>query len=261
MSARASRENSRASSLAPLRSASSNSLSRIKLPPPPDEMPDDYDSLNGSEIRSKMAESILSQQPSFTSNSSFAQSTTLNGKTGPAASNPTQKRGRQYSQLTEQETRVAVELLFAVINELYTLSSAWNIRRTLLAAAKSFLLRPGNPSLVSIQTLMQQSVLDANTSDAGIAAHLKKIRENSMPTDEERAAWPPELTADEKDKLRIKARKLLIQSGVPEALKGVMGQSATTEAMGRVFDSLQIEEVARGLIFGLILQAARVVTH
>jgi hypothetical protein len=44
-------------------------------------------------------------------------------------------------------------------------------------------------------------------------------------------------------------------------LTGVMGQAATGEAMGKVFDSLQVEEVARGLIFGLLLQAVRAVTH
>jgi hypothetical protein len=168
---------------------------------------------------------------------------------------------KQHSKMSEQETRVAVELLFAVINELYTLSSAWNIRRTLLAAAKSFLLRPGNPSLLSIQSLIQSSVLDANTADGGIAAHLKKLRENTLPTEQEQAAWPAEMTAEEKENLRVKARKLLIESGVPAALTGVMGQAATSEALGRLFDCLQIEEVARGLIFGVILQAVRTVTH
>ena len=88
------------------------------------------------------------------------------------------KPARQYAQLSEPETRVAVELLFAVINEMYTLSSAWNIRRTLLTAAKSFLLRPGNPSLLTVQSLIQKSVIDANTSDAGLAHQLRKIREN-----------------------------------------------------------------------------------
>jgi len=82
-----------------------------------------------------------------------------------------------------------------------------------------------------------------------------------LPTEQEQAAWPPEQSAEEKEKLRIKARKLLIQSGVPAALMGVMGQSATADALGRVFDCLQIEEVARGLIFGMMLQAVRIVTH
>lgn len=185
----------------------------------------------------------------------------LPGSAGNPARNSTVKPPKTHSKLSEGETRVAVELIFAVINEMYTLSSAWNIRRTLLTAAKSFLLRPGNPSLLTVQSLIQTSVLDSYTSDSGIADQLRKIRENTMPTEQELATWPAELSTEEKEKLAAKARKLLIQSGVPTALMGVMGQAATGEALGRVFDCLQIEEVARGLIFGLILQAAKILTH
>jgi hypothetical protein len=253
-SARNSREHSRASSRAPSRappnrSPSSLSFDGFRLPPPPDLIPDDYES---------------PVSPSNTRPHDFhhARSLTMPSLSSQQRLNGPPLRGvKQHSKLSEQETRVAVELLFAVINELYTLSSAWNIRRTLLAAAKSFLLRPGNPSLLSIQSLIQSSVLDANTSDGGIAAHLKKLRENTLPTEQERAAWPAEMTPEEKENLRVKARKLLIESGVPAALMGVMGQAATSEALGRLFDCLQIEEVARGLMFGVILQAVRTITH
>ncbi|KAK7413422.1 hypothetical protein QQX98_007724 [Neonectria punicea] len=257
-SARPSREHSRAPSLAQLRSPSSASLEFMKLPPPPDQMADDYGSpTNGGDMQNKLNESIPTQKHGRSGSQQVPTPppSVTGGKKGPL------KPGRQYSQLSEAETRVAVELLFAVINEMYTLSSAWNIRRTLLTAAKSFLLRPGNPSLLTVQSLIQNSVIDSNTSDAGIAAQLRKVRENMMPTEPELAEWPPEPTAEEKEQLRIKARKLLIQSGVPAALMGVMGQAATGEALGRVFDCLQIEEVARGLIFGLILQVVRIVTH
>ena len=258
-SARPSREHSRASSLAALRSPSSVSLDNLKLPPNPDEMPDDYEFPSGAygysrtESMTVLPEARQSAPSPNTATSPGA--TLLNGKKG------LPKPARQYSQLSESETRVAVELLFAVITEMYTLSSAWNIRRTLLTAAKSFLLRPGNPSLLTVQNLIQTSVLDTHTSDAGIAGHLRKMRENTMPTDEERTTWPAEMTAEEKEKLRIKARQLLLRSGVPAALMGVMGQAATGEALGRVFDCLQIEEVARGLVFGIILQLVRVITH
>ncbi|KAL6866198.1 hypothetical protein ACO1O0_002303 [Amphichorda felina] len=258
-SARASREHSRTSSLAPLRSPSSASLDNLKLPPNPDEMPDDYEypgsNVDGYARTDTMSAVPEGRQSASSPNTATSPRTALSGKRG------LPKPARQYSQLSESETRVAVELLFAVITETYTLSSAWNIRRTLLTAAKSFLLRPGNPSLLTVQNLIQTSVLDTHTSDAGIAGHLRKIRENTMPTEQERAAWPAEMTAEEKEQLRIKARRLLIRSGVPAALMGVMGQAATGEALGRVFDCLQIEEVARGLVFGIILQLVRVITH
>jgi hypothetical protein len=104
-------------------------------------------------------------------------------------------------------------------------------------------------------------VISSNTSDAGIAQQLRKMRENTMPTETELAAWPAELSPEEKENLRIKARKLLMERGVPAALTGVMGTAATAEAMGRLFDCLQVEEVARGLMFGLLLQAVRAIAH
>ncbi|KAK4201647.1 PXA domain-containing protein [Triangularia verruculosa] len=247
-SARNSREQSRTSSRAPARSPSTLSFDGFRLPPPPDMISDDYESPLSP--HGQLPEHLAHHSRSLTMPTLSSQR--INGPP---------LTGKQHTKLSEQETRVAVELMFAVINEMYTLSSAWNIRRTLLAAAKSFLLRPGNPSLLSIQTLIQQSVLDVNTADAGIAAHIKKLRQNVMPTEEEKKEWPAEMTAEEKEALRVKARKLLIESGVPAALMGVMGQAATSEALGRLFDCLQIEEVARGLMFGVVLQAVRTVTH
>ncbi|KAK0741213.1 PXA domain-containing protein [Schizothecium vesticola] len=38
-------------------------------------------------------------------------------------------------------------------------------------------------------------------------------------------------------------------------------RAATAEALGRLFDCLQVEEVARGLVFGVMLQGVRGVTH
>ncbi|CAK7201953.1 hypothetical protein SEUCBS139899_004669 [Sporothrix eucalyptigena] len=266
---RGSQHNSRASSSVGYpRSPSSTSLSGARLPP--SAVPGDImDDITGGP--SPMTSPVrLGSSGSWPNGMTAAAAGAINGPAG-AASGPPRPLHRvatsgttiakQFSPLTEGETRVAVELLFAVINELYTLSSAWNIRRTLLTAAKSFLLRPGNPSLASIQSLLQKSVLDDNTTDAGMAGYLRKLRENSLPTEAERAAWPAEMTAEEKERLRVKARSLLIRSGVPAALMGVMGQSATSDALGRIFDCLQIEEVARGLMFGLMLQAARIVTH
>ncbi|KAH6697210.1 PX domain-containing protein [Plectosphaerella plurivora] len=261
-----SREHSRASSLAalrsPLRSPSTLSLENFKPYTPTEDAHPASDSPTTGDGSIKSPDHILSRENSSTNIlSPLGPPTKRSSFTGPSLTSPAKKPVRQYAQLSEPETRVAVELVFAVINEMYTLSSAWNIRRTLLTAAKSFLLRPGNPSLISIQKMMQESVIEGNASDAGMAYHLRKLRENTMPTDEERAAWPAEMTADEKEKLRIKARKMLIERGVPAALTGVMGQAATTDALGRIFDCLQIEDVSRGLMFGLILQGVRVLTH
>lgn len=273
----------------------------LRLPPPPTEMPDDYispierssyqvlgDNSETPRTSTSTASSSLSeQQPSEYKELSqvAAREAPVAASDVPAvpavpaapvapetpkasivsevpASQPvTKKAKKEAAPLSEEETKVAVELLFAVITELYTLSGAWNIRRTLLTAAKTFLLRPGNPSLSSIQELMQDSVIAAYTSDEGIASSLRKLRENALPTETELKNWPAEMSAEDKEKLRIKARKLLLERGMPIALTGVMGQAATGEALGKVFDALQCGDVARGLVFGLLLQGVKAITH
>ena len=230
---------------------------RMNLPPPPSEISDEYNTFGGPPRSPKPTHD---DPPSTPPPDPPSQIESLPPSSEIAATPPVRPQRPEAEPLTEPETTVAVELLFALINELYTLSSAWNIRRTLLNAAKSYLLRPGNPSLTSIQQLLQSS-LDDNTSDEGIAAHLTKLRENSLPTEAELKSWPKPPTEEEKEELRRKARKLLVEKGMPAALKSVMGAAATGEALGRVFDSLQVESVARGFMFAIILQGIRAVVQ
>lgn len=106
--------------------------------------------------------------------------------------------------------------------------------------------------------------MDSNLSDEGVAAHIYKLRENALPTAEELEQWKidyPEKSAEEKEALRLKARKLLVSKGMPVALQSVMGAAASGEALGKVFDCLQVERVSRGFIFGLMVQALKVVTQ
>ncbi|KAJ5084301.1 hypothetical protein NUU61_008880 [Penicillium alfredii] len=128
---------------------------------------------------------------------------------------------RQGSPITTDETQIAVELIFAVINELYTLSSAWNIRRTLLNAAKSYILRPGSPTLETIRTLLQDSMIEGHTSDNALGEYLTKLRENALPTETELKAWPPPPSEQEKAHLRDTARRLFVQRGIPQAFSTV----------------------------------------
>ncbi|PLB47012.1 hypothetical protein P170DRAFT_511669 [Aspergillus steynii IBT 23096] len=167
--------------------------------------------------------------------------------------------GNHTSSITHEETRIAIELIFAVINELYTLSSAWNIRRTLLNAAKSYILRPGNPNLETIRGLLQNSMIDANTSDEAIGIYLVKLRENALPTKFELDSWPPPPSEAEKERLRETARRVFVQRGLPQALTSVMGAAASREALEKVFDCLQVHSVARGFVFSILLQALRAI--
>lgn len=139
------------------------------------------------------------------------------------------------------------------------MSSVWNIRKTLLNAAKSYILRPGSPNLETIRTLLQDSMIDAHTSDEALAEYLAKLRENALPTETELNAWPPSPSDAEKERLRESARKVFVQRGIPQALMSVMGAAASREALEKIFDSLQVENIARGLVFSVIMQAVRAV--
>lgn len=167
---------------------------------------------------------------------------------------------KKRAPITADETQIAVELIFAVINELYTLSSAWNIRRTLLNAAKSYILRPGSPTLDTIRDLLQDSMIETHTSDNALGEYLTKLRENALPTEAELAAWPAPPSEEEKTQLRDKARRLFVQRGIPQALTSVMGAAASREALEKIFDSLQVQTVARGFVFSVMLQGLRVLT-
>jgi hypothetical protein len=244
-------------------SSRENSPARVteevwNLPPPPEVITDEYEpvpsmSMDTPSKGTSLHEKSRPQTPNSTKNTQYTDS--------PPQSQKPMKPVRANAPLNEEETRVMIDLMFAIITELYSLSSAWTIRLSLLTAAKGFLLRPANPQLESIRSLLQESVLDANFSDKGLATHINKLRENSVPTEEEMAAWPKPLTIEEKEKLRVKARKLLVERGMPQALTSVMGQAASGEALGKVFDCLQIEEVAKGLMFALLLQGIRAATQ
>ncbi|KAF7858578.1 hypothetical protein EAF04_009178 [Stromatinia cepivora] len=250
----------------PLPSPTMKDSQELHLPPPPTEMPDDY-TLEAAVDRPS-PQDLLDNDNTDTAAPSIEKEikAVLGNSSTPALLSEKETKtvldnSGTPAPLNEEETKIAIELLFAVITELYTLSSAWTFRRTLLTAAKTFLLRPGNPSLSSIQELIQDSVIAAYTSDAGIASCLCKVRENALPTETELKTWPAEMSAEDKEKLRVKARKLLLERGMPIALTGVMGQAATGEALGKLFDALQCENVARGLICGMLLQGVKAITH
>lgn len=247
----------------------------ISLPPLPSDTPDDinFATITPSKPRAPQEESAPALPArNLKARSSFAsQAEPIAPAEAAATSVPDEKTAESLpppkpvrptaKPITTEETKVALELLFATINELYTLSSAWSLRRTLLNAAKTYLLRPNNPQLLSIQQLIQTTALDAMTSDISIAASIRAIRANALPTEDELKAWPAPMSDEEKEKLRVKARKLLCERGMPVALTGVMGMQASSEALGRVFDALQMEKVARGLVFGLMIQALRGLTQ
>lgn len=240
----------------------------LNLPPPPDKIEDDYQATSKSAKSKKTAAAAQISRPATPPSTlpSPRPSSPMKSRPSQAPTQPTLDIQTSNSSLprpidsplTEEETRITIDLLFALLTELLSLSSAWTFRLSLLTAAKSYLLRPGNAQLASIRLLLQDSLITALTSPASLATHIDKLRANTVPTDLERAAWPTTTpTEHEKTALRTKAKRLLVEKGLPPALRAVIGQAAGAEALGRVFECLQVESVARGLVFAIMVQAIR----
>lgn len=210
------------------------------------EEPDPFQAPGESETQ----EDIPSHSPSFGTKAEVLCAPTGAGDAEQTLNSP----------ITREETQIAVELIFAVINELYSSSSAWNIRRTILNAAKSYILRPGSPHLETIRVLLQNSMIDTHTSDEALGGYLVKLCETVFPTQADCDLPPSARTDAEKKRLRETARKIFVQKGLPQAVISVMGATASREALERIFDCLQVEPIARGLVFSLLLQALKVVT-
>lgn len=256
----------------------------VSLPPPPSDMPDDYDNdsdpapeaalarsraASSASVRFALVPAALAPVPAAVPVHVSPPLLPISVTPPPpsvaedAIPPPPPKRKTSSEPLSEAESQFVVEIFFAIITELYTLSSAWIFRRSLLNVAKSILLRPGNATLETIRTLIQETIIDGNTVDSAIAGHIQKLRKNGFPTKEERAAWPlvEEMGDSEKEALREKARRLVGERGMPEALKGLMGAQASKECWGVVFDALQERGVARGVVAGLVGEAVRGVCH
>lgn len=235
----------------------------LSLPPPPDKISDDYqgDSRVLSPTAKSVAADISRPDTPISTISSPRPISPVKGRPHQASSSRSSSllsSRPKDTPLTEEETRITIDLFFALLTELLSLSSAWTFRLSLLTAAKSYLLRPGNAQLTSIRLLLQDSLVTALTSPTALASHIHKLRANTCPTELERASWPTSpMTEQEKDDLRQKARRLLVEKGLPPALRAVIGQAAGGEALGKVFDCLQVASVSRGLIFAIMVQGIR----
>ncbi|PYH79607.1 hypothetical protein BO82DRAFT_339895 [Aspergillus uvarum CBS 121591] len=206
------------------------------------------------------ASNILGSEVDSSSFGECSLTSKMLGASGDKVDRRTERERRIHGNcITREETRTALELIFAVINELYTLSSVWEIRRRLLNAAKSYVLRPGNPNLETIRELFQESIINSHVSDDAIGSYLMKLRENALPTEAEITDWHEPMSGPEKERLKETARRLFVEKGLPQALTGVMGTAASKEALGKLFDCLQVRVIAQGFMFSLLLQLLRAI--
>ena len=155
------------------------------------------------------------------------------------------------------------------------------------------MLRPGNNSLDATRLLIQEKIFEQVATDEAISQHISGLRETLFPTNDEIEASEKvikesrkarakrkgldvssgggggggdgkieasgDVEEEEREERREKARRLLLEKGMPGVLEGVMGQAACRECLGKVFDCLQVKRAARGVVCGLLLEVVRAV--
>ena len=154
-------------------------------------------------------------------------------------------------ELSPNDAQQILDIGFSILSELYALSPrTWMIRKSLLNLLKSLLISNGRTYIETIRTMIQDDLINkCLTSDDWLASQVKAITESVWPT----APWPP---MDE-EAYRIRAKELFMTKMLPETMRGLMGGTATTQALEIVFEALQDQRVAKGILVALMCDVIR----
>lgn len=87
------------------------------------------------------------------------------------------------------------------------------------------------------------------TSDAWFASQVKAATESMWPS----VPWPP----IDDEAYKIQAKELFMTKMLPETMRGLMGGAATSQALEVVFEALQDQRVAKGLLVALMCDVIR----
>ncbi|RPA72877.1 hypothetical protein BJ508DRAFT_314344 [Ascobolus immersus RN42] len=137
----------------------------------------------------------------------------------------------------------------AMITSLYNLSPfTSSIRLSLLSLALSVISRPNNTALLSITTLIN-TALEDYTSDAYLAYTVQKVI-LALTAQQEETREEGGKRLEEKKR---RARELVLERAVPMQVRSVMGERASREAVGVVWDAL-VEGVGGGVGKGVGVQ-------
>jgi hypothetical protein len=154
-------------------------------------------------------------------------------------------------ELSPNDAQQILDIGFSILSELYALSPrTWMIRKSLLNLLKSLLISNGRTYIETIRTMIQDDLINkCLTSDDWLASQVKAVTESVWPT----APWPP---MDE-ETYRIRAKELFTTKMLPETMRGLMGGTATTQALEIVFEALQDQRVAKGILVALMCDVIR----
>jgi Sorting nexin C terminal/PXA domain/PX domain len=154
-------------------------------------------------------------------------------------------------ELSANDAQQILDLGFSILSEFYALTPrTWMIRKSLLNLLKSLLISNGRTYIETIRIMIQEDLIEkCLTSDDWIAGQVKTMTEAVWPS----VPWPP----IDDERYKIEAKALFLNKMVPETTKGLMGGAATSQALEIVFEALQEEKVAKGLLVALMCDVIR----
>ncbi|KAK9466565.1 PXA domain-containing protein [Lipomyces arxii] len=154
-----------------------------------------------------------------------------------------------HQPLSQNETNSLIDSMFLAISELYLLSNAWTVRRSLLTVLRGLFLRNGSSSVEGVRVAIQKDIIDKYSSEEELTRKLNDLV-NSVWAEQPST----ETSSKEKsDALANEARKMFISHAIPDAIKSVMGAGASAQALEYVFEVLQDRNIARGLVSNLLM--------
>jgi hypothetical protein len=156
-------------------------------------------------------------------------------------------------ELSQNDAQQILDVGFSILSELYALSPrTWMIRKSLLNLLKSLLISNGRTYIETIRTMIQEDLINkCLASDEWIASQVKMITDSLWPA----APYPP---IDDKA-YKIQAKDLFMTKLLPETMRGLMGGAATSQALEIVFEALQDQRVAKGILVALMCDVIRAV--
>lgn len=152
----------------------------------------------------------------------------------------------QAPELSANDAQQILDIGFTILSEFYALSPrTWLIRKSLLNLLKSLLISNGLTYIETIRTMIQEDLIkNCLTSDDWIASQVKAVTDSMWPP----TPWPPM----DDEAYKIQAKELFVNKMLPETMRGLMGGAATTQALEIVFEALQDQRVAKGILVALM---------
>ncbi|RUS33418.1 PXA domain-containing protein [Jimgerdemannia flammicorona] len=158
---------------------------------------------------------------------------------------PQQQRTTPTSRpLSAMDIDLLIETAFALIEETFHLNDRAWLRRTALNLLKEMLRRSYTDTIS--KTFLHY--LDRLTSVDAVVTYVQGITEATWPEGPTR----PVRTREEKERTKWLAREMLIEKGVPTAVRQVVGEQNCVEAMERLWERCQRKELNRVLVVQVV---------